>query len=536
MSEHEFWNELGNLYYLTGAYEPAIHAYARSIQLNRKFGRPYSNMALAFVQTGKYEDAIDLYHRSIELLTDAKERAITWNRLGILYRQVKDYHGALVAFEQADKLDARQDDLREEASREATHPLFNSLPAINLQAILEGEERVDVEEESNPDPNDDLEQADPPLNLQWFDQGFVPPDPATQSQAVLSEEQQLVHDVNLSLEEGWIPLELDETNPAQEPPPIEAGTLRDEMGESVTSTWPFLLDEAAGEGNDAAPSDAALAGESDVPAFEDSPSIGIEPLMTIETQSDFIDPSSSYEEEESEETQMQDQTAQLEEVGTGEAGHFDSVEVTEPQSVEYAQVEYPLVELSAAEVNSIQIDIARFKRTLEINPRNAFAWDTLGGLYKTLGQFKDAITCYQQAIAIDSTRPSYFYQLGLMYAAVKRDQEAVEAFQKVLMMEPDHTLANASLGSHYRKMGLTDLAQKHIEIALKDVYAEENEYNQACLEAICGNTERALELLRTAIEDNPSYANWAQHDPDLDPLRQDHRFHMLLQSHAYEET
>src|SRR3990170_4482981 len=81
MSEHEFWNELGNLYYLCGAYEPAIHAYARSIELNRAFGRPYSNMALAFVQTGKYLDAVDLYHRSIELLNDAKERAITWNRL-----------------------------------------------------------------------------------------------------------------------------------------------------------------------------------------------------------------------------------------------------------------------------------------------------------------------------------------------------------------------------------------------------------------------------------------------------------------------
>ena len=98
MSEHEFWNELGNLYFISGAYEPAIHAYARSIQLDRSFGRPYSNMALAFVHTGKYQDAIELYHRSIELLSDAKEKAVTWNRLGILYRQIKDYQAALVAY------------------------------------------------------------------------------------------------------------------------------------------------------------------------------------------------------------------------------------------------------------------------------------------------------------------------------------------------------------------------------------------------------------------------------------------------------
>jgi tetratricopeptide (TPR) repeat protein len=190
------------------------------------------------------------------------------------------------------------------------------------------------------------------------------------------------------------------------------------------------------------------------------------------------------------------------------------------------------VERSPAEIDSIQIDIARFKRIIQINPRNAFAFDTLGGLYKALGRFKDAITAYQQAIALDSTKPSYFYQLGLMYSAERRDQEAMDAFQRVLGMNPQHTLAHASLGSLYRKLGLNDLAQQHIDIALRDVYEEENEYNQACLEAICGNAERALELLQVAIEDNPSYINWAQHDPDLDILRHDERFYLLIQSFA----
>jgi len=116
MNEHEYWNELGNLYFISGAYEPAIHAYARSIELERGFGRAYSNMALAFVQTGQYSDAIDLYHRSIELLSDPREKAITWNRLGILYRQIKDYQGALVAYEQAAGRYARRGKPRFEVS------------------------------------------------------------------------------------------------------------------------------------------------------------------------------------------------------------------------------------------------------------------------------------------------------------------------------------------------------------------------------------------------------------------------------------
>ena len=58
MSEHELWNELGNLYFLSGEYGQAVHAYRRSIQMDESFGRPYSNLALTYVQQGKYEQAV----------------------------------------------------------------------------------------------------------------------------------------------------------------------------------------------------------------------------------------------------------------------------------------------------------------------------------------------------------------------------------------------------------------------------------------------------------------------------------------------
>ena len=105
MSEHELWNELGNLYFMSGAYNQAVYAYNRSIQLDSHFGRPYSNLALAYVQQGKYQEAIELYRSSIELLADNKEKAISWSRLGSVYRHLKDYTKAVVAYQQADELD-----------------------------------------------------------------------------------------------------------------------------------------------------------------------------------------------------------------------------------------------------------------------------------------------------------------------------------------------------------------------------------------------------------------------------------------------
>src|SRR5512140_2991917 len=150
MSEHELWNELGNLYFMSGAYPQAIRAYERSIQADTGFGRPYSNLALTYVQQGKYEEAIDLYRRSIELLADNKEKAISWNRLGTVYRHLKDYSRAVVAFQQADELDQNTiDDFPAAAEiREAAGPMPSSVltETVQVDEPLEMEETVQADE------------------------------------------------------------------------------------------------------------------------------------------------------------------------------------------------------------------------------------------------------------------------------------------------------------------------------------------------------------------------------------------------------
>ena len=102
MSEHELWNELGNLYFMSGAYDQASYAYQRSIQMDPGFGRPYSNLAVTYVQQGKYDEAIDLYRTSIELLAANRKKQFLWNRLGTVYRHLKDYSKAVIAFQEAD--------------------------------------------------------------------------------------------------------------------------------------------------------------------------------------------------------------------------------------------------------------------------------------------------------------------------------------------------------------------------------------------------------------------------------------------------
>ena len=49
-------------------------------------------------------------------------------------------------------------------------------------------------------------------------------------------------------------------------------------------------------------------------------------------------------------------------------------------------------------MREIEAGLAKFKRVVQVNPKNARAWDTLGNLYKSAGQYEEALQAYQQAI------------------------------------------------------------------------------------------------------------------------------------------
>ena len=99
------WNELGNVYFNTGAYDEAVAAYSKAIELDDWFAWPYSNLALVYVQKEKYTEAIMLYQRGIELFSSDTDKAITWNRLGNVYRRLSDYDNAISCYQRADELD-----------------------------------------------------------------------------------------------------------------------------------------------------------------------------------------------------------------------------------------------------------------------------------------------------------------------------------------------------------------------------------------------------------------------------------------------
>ncbi len=711
MSEHELWNELGNLYFMSGVYNQAANAYQRSIQSQTEFGRPYSNLALTYVQQGKYEEAIELYRRSIELLTDNKEKAISWNRLGSVYRHLKDYSKAVIAFQEADELDPRSADdfppavpprgqapqapssvldepiatvdatpasqatvapageakdeavadtgadlsaeavedsvaeakpelLLEAADQPATEPMAEPVahaaeelvaevttesgaeaadePAIEVaagpvteaiderlgdavlgpvceafnelvsypadQPMLEALDQSVIEAAEEPamdiiyEPATDqasLASADPQPELEWWDVDDERIASATGSESVI----EAVEDDPTT---SWTPADLSQFQQDVSRIP-ETGSLTtwgDPNFDDDFELWPRLDPAPDPEAPDPEEDDFSTwlpipdeepinMDDLSVPPFVDELELEAEPPSDWNGLPDYhivndkdFEPLSPVRDsapanvdtfgrnnvasqaQKAWEPQGVDIDVQERPGGPDFAfvphQHFGRAEA-QPllQAVQPAPLPEPAVHPVSAplaygadrdekEMREIELGIEKFRRVVQLNPRNANAWDALGTLYKSAGLYKDAILAYQQAISNDPSKSLYYHHLGLVYACEGRDEDAISAFQHVIEIDPEYSLAHATLGGYYRKMGLEELAQKHIGTAMKNIFDSENEYNRACLEAICGHAEQAIKLLDVALKNKQTYVDWILRDPDLDFIRQDPRFKQLI--------
>ena len=517
---HEFWNEIGNLYFVCGAYEPAIHAYLQSIKLDNTFGRPYSNLAMTYVQTGRYRDAINLYLRGIELLVDEKEKAATWNKLGLLYRQIKEYDLALEAYQHADLIAPQNQD---EAGVDVRKPLTVSMPNINMASILAKgnvtarQTQADlvtkinaefataetmqfgtqvVAEEVLPldfeNFSDDLFKPQAGAHSDWKLIYADAPSPIVpQPEAVVEEVKAVAAEVDEPVSEIIVPIDMEL--------PVEIHDLPIERSEPDPEPAPVFEETPLLELIEI-PKPAALDEEETSVAFVEV----IDPVVIAaeDTSAVFVDAPEPI------------------------------INETDIEATQYSQTEYILNDLSPEERTNLEMNIIKYQHETAKNPRSFILWVSLGEAYKSFGRYKDAIQAFQTAIQLNPVNPNNHYLLGLVYAAEKKHHEAVKAFEKVLEIDHSNSQAHASLASQYRLLGMEDSAQMHIEKARSLQPEEETDYNRACLEALCGNNERAFELLTVALETKQTYVNWVRNDPDFDGLRNDNRFKTLLMNFA----
>ncbi len=96
---------LGDLCLKMGNYDEAVTVFEKITELAPQSGWAYSNLGLALFCLGEQSESVSALKKSLELLTDDKEKAITWNRLGDAYRQLSDNKNAMASYQKAVELD-----------------------------------------------------------------------------------------------------------------------------------------------------------------------------------------------------------------------------------------------------------------------------------------------------------------------------------------------------------------------------------------------------------------------------------------------
>ena len=209
-------------------------------------------------------------------------------------------------------------------------------------------------------------------------------------------------------------------------------------------------------------------------------------------------------------------------------------------------------------------------RVVELNPKNAAAWNNLGTAYHSLQQYDAAKVAWDSALQLEPTRTGYTNR-GLQYYYEGQYADSAEMQKKAIGLAPSDHRAWGRLGDSYRAMGGNEalakeayttaipLAETRLEINDQDwrtgamlaiyfVYAgrEEDALHQietalstsdrdaevllyaALIFHAVGDEEATLLSLEEMLVADESFRIYAAEEPDFKNLRGNERFDRLL--------
>jgi len=178
-----------------------------------------------------------------------------------------------------------------------------------------------------------------------------------------------------------------------------------------------------------------------------------------------------------------------------------------------------------------------FETAIRLDPKlyEAFFYYANGRFAE--GKLEEAAKLFQQASAV---RPEDYQAPALCsmcYVGLGREAEAQASFRKTarnaerqVELNPDDPRALYLGGNAWCQLGQKEKGLEWGDRALKlDPDDAAVLYNVACLNAVEGNLDRALDLLEQAVQNGFGHREWIENDVDLIPLRDQPRFRTLLE-------
>ena len=225
----------------------------------------------------------------------------------------------------------------------------------------------------------------------------------------------------------------------------------------------------------------------------------------------------------------------------------------------------------AREFNLRQADIASHK-ALELEPELAEAHVARGLAVSLSKRFDEAEQEFETAMKLDPKLFEAPYWYGRALQSAGRFQEAVKMFERASTLRPEDYQAPGFLAQAYGSLGMTEerdaglrralkLMEDRLELNPDDAraanlaaaflarlgdlskaveYADRSLaidpedpmllYNVACTYVALKRVDDAMNCLERAVDKGFGHKEWIDHDPDLDPLRDNLRFQALSQA------
>ena len=206
----------------------------------------------------------------------------------------------------------------------------------------------------------------------------------------------------------------------------------------------------------------------------------------------------------------------------------------------------------------------QFKKALALSPKYAEAHHWYAVYLANLGRHEEAEQHARNAIELDPLSLLVNMTSALNFYMARQHDKAIEELQKVLQMDPNFLVARSVMGNALLQKGLCDEALAEYEKVLVLIkgaaQAEESvkglmafayglcdrrseaeklldevtlagiasPYSLAGIHGVLGNPDSAFDCLNKAFEQHDVQLVSLKVDPLVDSIRQDHRFHELV--------
>ena len=147
----------------------------------------------------------------------------------------------------------------------------------------------------------------------------------------------------------------------------------------------------------------------------------------------------------------------------------------EPVALEYAEKaialdgKLPLAHFLQGEIHLFKSQvpeaISDFQQELAINPAHAPTYYKLADAYSRLQKFDDSERLLQRSIWLDPTSTGPYVLLGKVLEKKGEPELALRALQRAASMDPNNSITHHLLGQVYRDLGRTEEAERELKIA-----------------------------------------------------------------------